>query len=197
MRTRILGFIVSAAFGLFAFFGVAAPAKAASVFISVSGVWGPSAEVTPFSAPDGTFTFGFVLPNPFSENPTTEFTDFSYYLNVTLVTGQTLLKVQFFPADEAGMFDLIFQNGDVVSLYGADIGSSLTLPSFQHTYTAAAGVLSLPATGTAAVTVIPLGVTGFGGGVPESSTRVMMTLGFAALAFAGYRTSRKVTAPAV
>ena len=187
MRTRILGFIVSAAFGLFAFFGVAAPAKAASVFISVSGVWGPSAEVTPFSAPDGAFTFGFVLPNPFSENPTTQFADFSYYLNVTLVTGQTLLKVQFFPADEAGMFDLIFQDGDVVSLYGADIGSSLTISS--GTYPAAAGVLLRPATGTATVSVIPLSVTGFGG-VPEPSTWVMMTLGLG-LVFAGYRTSRK------
>jgi hypothetical protein len=56
-----------------------------------------------------------------------------------------------------------------------------------------------PATGTADITVSPLTVTGFGGegellqllGVPEPSTWVMMTLGFAGLAFAGYRKSRK------
>src|SRR5579871_5684995 len=127
MRTSILGFVAAA--GSFAFLGVASPAEAASEFISVSGVWGPEAPDTPFSAPDAAFTFGFELPDPFSENPTTQFSRFSYFLNVVQVTGQTLLKVQFFPTDEAGMFDLIFQSGDVVSLYGADIGSSLTISS--------------------------------------------------------------------
>jgi hypothetical protein len=192
MRTSILGIIVSAAVGSFAFFGVISPAEAANVFISVSGVWGPGAEVTPFSAPDGEFTFGFELPNPISENPITQFTDFSYFLNAAEVTGQTLLRVQFFPADLAGMFDLIFQDGDVVSIYGRDIGTSLTFVG--GTYTAAAGVLLRPASGTATVSVIPLsvGVTGFGRGVvPETSTWVMMTLGFAGLAFAGYRRPRK------
>ena len=52
----------------------------------------------------------------------------------------------------------------------------------------------LPATGTGSVTVseIGVGVTGFGAGtVPEPSTWVMMVLGFAGLAFAGYRASHR------
>ena len=52
----------------------------------------------------------------------------------------------------------------------------------------------LPATGIGIVAVRVstggVGVTPFGT-VPETSTWVMMTLGFAGLAFAGYRSSRK------
>ena len=100
--------------------------------------------------------------------------------------------VQFFPADLAGMFDLTFPDGDVLSLYGADIGTSLTLVAGQ--YDVEAGMQMLPASGIGTATVSALGpvVTGFGAGaVPEPSTWVMMALGFAVLAFAGYRTSRK------
>ena len=54
-----------------------------------------------------------------------------------------------------------------------------------------------PASGTADIRVSPLTVTQFGGegellqllGVPEPSTWVMMALGFAVLALAGYRRS--------
>ena len=66
MRTSILGIIVSAAVGSFAFFGVASPAYAESVVILGVGQWGP--DVTPvqgFSAPGATFAFEFVLPNLF------------------------------------------------------------------------------------------------------------------------------------
>jgi PEP-CTERM motif len=54
-------------------------------------------------------------------------------------------------------------------------------------------------TGIVNIRISPLTVTGFGGrgellqllAVPEPSTWVMMILGFAGLAFAGYRSSRK------
>ena len=42
MRTSILGIIVSAAVGSFAFFGVASPAYAQSVVIVGVGQWGPT-----------------------------------------------------------------------------------------------------------------------------------------------------------
>ena len=106
----------------------------------------------------------------------------------------------------AGMFDLIviaiggiIPEDDVVSLYGADIGSSLTINPGQYTGVFA-GMQMHPETsegGTVTVTRPPVRATGFGadpigtGTVPESSTWVMVTLGFAGLAFAGYRSSRK------
>ena len=131
MRTSILGIIVSAAVGSFAFFGVASPAEAASVQISASGEWGPlTPTVLPWSTRNASWSFSFDLPNPISRNPTTQVTNFNYSLNGKEVTDKSLfasLKVEFYTFDEAGMFDLIFQDGDVVSLYGADIGSSLTI----------------------------------------------------------------------
>ena len=79
MRTSILGIIVSAAVGLFAFFGVASPAEAGSVVIFGSGVW--DSDVTPgykaFSAPGSAFAFDFVLPDPIPTNPA-DGTDFDY-----------------------------------------------------------------------------------------------------------------------
>jgi hypothetical protein len=172
--------------------------------ISASGVWGPCpgpgpgpgpcTPDTPFSQPDASWSFSFDLPNPFSSNPTNQATHFSYVMNGNAVSDTLFMPfvtVKFFPADEAGMFDLTFSNGDVVSLYGADIGTSLTLA--PGVYFAAAGMEMKPATGIGIVTVSALGpvVTGFGA-VPEPSTWVMMALGFAVLAFAGYRTRRRV-----
>jgi hypothetical protein len=193
MRTRILGVI--AAIGSFAFFGVASPA--ADVNIAGVGSWGDGTPDTPFSQPGAPFAFTFDLPNPIPSNPTNRVTNFSYILNSVEVSDtlfSPFVTVEFFTADDAGMFDLIFQNGDVVSLYGADIGTSLTFAPGVHF--AAAGMQMEPASGIATVIVRvatgDVGVTGFGaGGVPESSTRVMMTLGFAGLAFAGYRASHR------
>ena len=212
MRTSILGVIVSAAVGLFAFFGVASPAEAQNVEISGSVFWGPGTPVTLLSIPGATSTFSFDLPNPISSNPTTEVTHFTYSTSGKALTEPLVSEtVEFFTADFAGMFDLTVMIGgiipeeDVVSLYGADIGSSLTIIPGRYTGVFA-GMQMLPETsegGTVTVSEIRVGATGFGadpigfGAVPEPSTWVMMTLGFAGLAFAGYRASHKVTAPAV
>jgi hypothetical protein len=210
MRTSILGVIVCAAVGSFAFFSVASPAEAASVEISASGEWGPGTPtVLPWSTRNASWSFSFDLPNPISRNPTTQVTNFSYSLNGTEIIDKSLfasLKVEFFTADFAGMFDLDFADGDVVSLYGADIGSSLTIIPGRHTgvfagmqmlpETSEGGIVNVSTLGAGATgfgadpdPVSPLGVTRFGA-VPESSTWVMMTLGLAGLAFAGYRASR-------
>ena len=196
MRTSILGVIVCAAVGSFAFFSAALPAEA-DVNITTVGTWGDGAPDTPFSQPGAPFAFTFNLPNPIPSNPTNRVTNFSYILNSVEVSDtlfSPFVTVEFFTADDAGMFDLIFQNGDVVSLYGADIGTSLTfVPGVDF---AAAGMQMEPATGIGTVIVRVstggVGVTGFGAGaVPEPSTWVMMALGFAGLAFAGYRASHK------
>ena len=125
MRTSILGVI--AALGAFALFGVASPAEA-DVNITGSGLWGDNTPDTPFSAPGGSWVFSFNLENnPISSNPTNDITNFSYELNGVEVSNtlfSPFVTAEFFPADLAGMFvDLSFSNGDVVSFYGADIGS--------------------------------------------------------------------------
>jgi PEP-CTERM motif len=159
---------------------------------------GDNTPDTPFSAPGGLWTFSFNLENnPIHSNPTNEITNFSYELNGVEVSNTVFspfVTAEFFTADKAGMFDLSFSNGDVVSLYGADIGSTLTFA--PRVDVVAAGMQMLPATGLGTVIVRvstgSVGVTGFGGGaVPEPSTRVMMALGFAGLAFLGYRAARK------
>jgi PEP-CTERM motif len=119
--------------------------------------------------------------------------------------------VQFFDAADAGLFDLLPKKNDdqgnpvVISFYGPQIVfSQVIIPNDYNDV--AAGMQMEPASGTADITVSPLTVTGFGVGaapergellqllgVPEPSTWVMMTLGFAGLAFAGYRASRKRT----
>ena len=164
--------------------------------ISASGTWGDGTPITPYSAPGGSWSFSFDLPNPISSNPTDQATHFSYLESSPKVAPVVYLPsvgVKFFPADQAGMFDVTFPDGNVLSLYGPDIGTSLTFVTGQYN-DVAAGMDMLPASGIGTVAVFALSpvVTGLGAGVvPEPSTWVMMVLGFAVLAFAGYRRSRK------
>ena len=214
MRTSVLGIIVSAAVGSFAFFGVASPAEAQSVVVLGVGEWGPG--VTPvkgFSEPGASFAFELELPNPISSNPA-DGTDFDYVLDTKGIIDEFLsphIHVEFATAAHAGLFDLFPKKNDdqgnpvVISFYGPQIVfSQVIIPNDYNDVFA--GMQSQPAfdtngtpTGIADIRVSPLTVTGFGGrgellqllGVPEPSTWVMMTLGFAGLAFAGYRSSRK------
>ena len=220
MRTSILGIIVSAGVGSFGFFGVASPVYAESVVVFGVGVWGPDVTpVEGFSEPGASFAFELELPNPIPSNPA-DGTDFDYILDTRGVIDEFLsphVPVQFFTAAEAGLFDLFPQKNDdqgnpvVVSFYGPQIVFSQVIIPNDYS-DVLAGMQSQPAldpttgtpTGIADIRVSPLTVTGFGGGVapgrgellqllgvPETSTWVMMTLGFAGLAFAGYRRLRK------
>ena len=207
MRTSILGIIVSAAVGSFAFFGVASPAYALSVVIVGVGQWGDGTLSVPgFSEPGATFAFEVVLPQPIPANPA-DGTSFDYVLDNKGIIDEFLsphVPVEFFDAADAGLFDLSpkknFEGSPVViSLYGPQIVFP-TIPGailpgdFNNV---AAGVQMEPASGTADIRVSPLTATQFGGegellqllGVPEPSTWVMMALGFAVLALAGYRRS--------
>ena len=90
----------------------------------------------------------------------------------------------FFPVANAGLFDLNFTDGTAVSIYGADVGSSLTL--MPGTYPATSGINDvLPGTGSGTVTLTA---------VPELPTWAMMTLGFAGLGLAGFRARRSAVA---
>jgi hypothetical protein len=210
MRASILGIIVSAVVGSFVFFGVASPAEALTVVITGTGVWGEgTTPVNGFSEPGASFAFSFELANPIPSNPA-DGTDFDYVLTTKEGSEEFLsphIPVEFYTAADAGLFDLFPKKNDaegnpvVISLYGPQIEFFSAIISGTYN-DVAAGMQMEPATGTADVrvspltvtgfSVSPLTVTGFGGGVvPESSTWVMMTLGFAGLAFAGYRASRK------
>jgi hypothetical protein len=82
---------------------------------------------------------------------------------------------------------IVFSQRIIPGLYNHVVAGMQSRSAFDTTGTADIRVSPLTVTGFA-----PLTATGFGGGVvPESSTWVMMTLGFAGLAFAGYRTSRR------
>jgi hypothetical protein len=186
MRKSILGAIVCAAVG----FGVAPPTEAKTVKISGVINWGDRAPVTSLSAPGATSTFSFLLPDPISSNPTNQATGFNYATNGQSVTDPLLptsVTVEFFTDAVQGLFDLTFTDGEVLSLYGPDIGTQLTIDT--GIFDATAGVTA--PTGSGTVTAREFGPPG--GGVPEPSTWAMMMLGLAGLAFAGYRTSRKAT----
>jgi hypothetical protein len=173
MRTLLVGAALAAVIG------VAGDAAAGTVFFSGSGTWGDSAPSTPYSAPDESWSFSFDLPNPIASNPTFQATDFVYDLNGSPVSTP-LSSVKFFPVANAGLFDLNFSDGGVVSFYGADVGSSLTL--IPGTYPATSGLNDLfPAVGSGTVTLTA---------VPEPSIWAMMTLGFACLGFAAFRVRR-------
>jgi hypothetical protein len=189
MRKSILGAIVCAAVG----FGVAPPTEAEIVGISGVINWGDRTPVTSLSAPGATSNFSFSLPNPISSNPTNQATHVIYYTtNGPSVTDPLLpisVTVEFFTDAVEGLFDLTFADGEILSLYGPDIGTQLTIDT--GIFDATAGVTAPTGSGTVTVREFRPGE-----GVPEPSTWVMMTLGFAGLAFAAYRTSRKVTASA-
>ena len=106
-------------------FGVAS-AEAATGRILGEGLWGPGTPTTSWSRPDSVFSFSLTLPNPISDNPTTEVKAFHYTLAGTEVSDKLFssMQVQFFlVGHNMGLFDLIFpSDGDVVSLYGEDIG---------------------------------------------------------------------------
>jgi PEP-CTERM motif len=173
MRTLLMGMAFAAVIG------AAGNAAAGTVFFSGSGTWGASAPVTPYSAPDESWSFSFDLPNPIASNPTTQATDFVYDLNGSPVSTP-LQSIIFFTS---GLFNLIFSDGVAVSFYGADVGSSLTL--IPGTYPAKSAIYDGAPVGSGTVTLTA---------VPEPSTWAMMTLGFAGLGFAAFRTRRRAVA---
>ncbi len=101
-------------------------ANAAQVVIFGSGTFGDFAPSTATTAPNGTWSFSFNLPNPIASNPVYEVTNFSYSLNGTPI-AIGLSNLEFFNADDRGLFDLNFTDATRIAYIGTDIGSTLTL----------------------------------------------------------------------
>jgi hypothetical protein len=160
-----------------------AQAQAATALISGLVLWGAGTPTTEYSKAGEATAFSFDLPDVGS-NPTSDITNFSYSLNGTAVAA-TPTQIAFFTAGAAGgMFDIDFTN-DVVSIYGADIGSSGTIgPAGGYPVTAALNdALINTGTGFGLVTVTL-------SGVPEPATWAVMFAGFGGIGVA-MRTRRK------
>lgn len=164
MKSKILMLVVVAAMSW------PISASADPVLVSGSGSFGANALTTDYSAPSETWSFSFVLPDPIAANPTTEATDFSYFLNgseVSILLG----SVEFYTAAEGGLFQLNFDNVNFVGYYGADVGSTLSL--VLGTFNACVGIqstnFSCPEDGSGSVTLArvpePISISLFGSGL--------------------------------
>src|SRR5262249_39638410 len=93
-------------------------ADAGAVAVSGFGTWGPDAPTSIYTAPGESWSFSFDLPDPLDANPASMAAHFQYFLDGSAVTT-TLTSVEFFPADQGGLFDLNFADGNSLNLYGA------------------------------------------------------------------------------
>ncbi len=148
----------------------ASAAAHADALIQGVGFWGAGTATTAYSKAGESFQFSFDAPNPLDANPTSDITDFFYSLN-GLTVATSAKSVQFYDDTQSGMFDINFP-GTVVSIYGADIGSSGTIgPSGFYLVTA-------NATGSAGTTGIG-GVTVTVSAAPEPASWALMIVGVA------------------
>jgi hypothetical protein len=97
--------------------------QAGPVTVSGSGIWGPDAPISIYTAPGESWSFSFFLPDPLDTNPTSNATDFQYFLDAQAVST-TLSSVEFFQAADGGLFDLNFADGNSLNLYGDQAISS-------------------------------------------------------------------------
>ena len=168
MRHRLprLNFVKSAALALLFLSNVAHAA-----LISGAGTWSAATPTTAFSQPNASWSFSFNLPDQIAANPTVEASNVSYFLNGQLVST-TLQGVRFYPAAADGLFDLIFGNTSIVTLYGGangpDVGSTLQLAygTFDAHIAMNGGFSSDNGTGTVTLSA-----------VPEPGTYAMLGLG--------------------
>ena len=153
---------------------LAAPAMAAEVMVSGSGVFGPHiSTLLPVEVPGDSFAFSFDLPNPIAVNPTTEVTNSSFFLNGDPV-ADPIRSVLFYDVADGGGFDLDFAYGPdaqppVVSLYLADVGSTLSIVPGTYGFTLD-GLDGSAGSGTVTITA-----------VPEPAAWAVMLVGFGAV----------------
>jgi PEP-CTERM motif len=158
---------------------------AAADTVSGSGTWSSDAPTTNFSAPGGTWSFSFVLPNPVTDaSPddggfdTFQFSDFTFFLNGNPVSD-TLQVVTFFPSSELGLFDLGFPDITVSFFGGQAFGGTpppiMTLVDGVFSADAALNDLT-PAFGSGKITISSATA-------PEPATLTLLGLGIAAASF--------------
>lgn len=159
-------------------------ANATLIDITGAGTWSSTAPISAFSAPSETWDFSFNLPQTFSPSgngiSVTQISNFDYSLNGSPVLTPNLSSIKFYDYGDGGLFDLSFNNGDIVSLYGADVGSSGTLS--LGTFYAGIAMNDGSATGSGSVTLSIPSAT------PEPSTLVLFGTGIILM---GYMASKR------
>jgi hypothetical protein len=108
---------------------IAVPAHA-DVIVSGSGIWAGDNELhNDFNKIGDSWSFSFELPNPTAAD-TTDITNAEFDHNGSPVS-EMLDEVVFYNSGSGGFFDLIFDDGTVLSFFGAssttDIGSTGTI----------------------------------------------------------------------
>lgn len=177
---HIRGFLLVAPLLLFS----AAVSRADTV--TGSGTWASTAPTTTESAPGATWSFSFMLSDPATDAfpdgggyLTSQFSDFTYSLGGVAISP-TLTNILFFPTSENGMFDLTFSNGDVVSIYGAQVYAGSPPPGITFiggVYAVNIAMMdAVIPTGSGTVTIATAATT------PEPATLALLAFGAIALA---------------
>ncbi len=177
---------VAASVAALALTAAAAPAQAKLYTVAFSGIWNPSAAVTPYSAPNESFAFGFKLLSTFQADyydqapdiaATTQFTAYSYTLNGVLVPGVP---------DDIAFFSAAYGGGLALGYYDYSVefgGTTLaSIDTVNPDATLILGKYSLLAylqqQGTGAVVALT-DVPSTGSIVPEPAAWAMMLVGVA------------------
>jgi hypothetical protein len=118
-------------------------AQAGTVHISAMGFYttettgeepSPNSS-TLYSSPGGTWSFQFDVTAPLGSNPVSV-TNFSFFNNNALVSDP-LSNVQFYDAEDGGLFGLFFSSGGLVNFFGNPVGGpfgGLNGPSVSPPY---------------------------------------------------------------
>ncbi len=191
--------IATAAAVAFGALGLAGSASAAEVFIAGSVYWNPlgspnPAPISAYSSPNEISNFSFdvnqPLPNTTPGATAVNVTNFSYTLNNAPVTTP-LSAVVFWNSSFGGMFDIDFNDGNAVSISGANIGnidgSWLIGPPGNYQVTAALNDTT-PPTGSGNVVVSVVSP------VPLPAALPLFGAALAGLGAFGWRKGRRKTA---